>query len=582
MGTWYYTVIFFSIILLACLIWKEVTRPLNLRLLWRIVSSIITVISLSCLAFDIPFTTNEIITTDKRLLLLTNGNNKEDLRDFLKKNGQGIDTITLANLSSSKLQNITTLDVLGNGLDEADLQLLTNKPINFHPSKIPSGIISIYWKQQLKIGESLLVQGTYNNITKMPITICLNAFGDTVDSLVIPAFTSQIFQLQTIPKSNARAVYSLITSAGNDTIENNPIPFEVQAIQPLKVLLLASSPNFENKFLKNWLYENNYVVTTKTFVTKGKFEQSFSNTKTINLDNLSTEILQQFDVVIADAEALQALSKSESLNLKKQIEQDGLGLIIQLDIIGNNNQFYSKLFPLIELNNPNKKDSQLQFANTSTVLEIEEQRYIKQQLNTQVLVKDSKQNSLTSMALFGTGKLLGTALNNTYSLVLKNKQSDYSQLWSLLLQKASKKSFTMDNWNVYPTIPHINQQVNLTLETTAVPTFGQIGSTKVYLKQNENLPFEWSGKYWPLNSGWHNISTPNSNVKYWYVFKESDWQNVTITQKINATELYQLKHPKKDSKITQQTQFVSTIIPKIYFFTLFLLAAGFLWLERKL
>ena len=88
MGTWYYTVIFLSIVLLAYLIWKEVTRPLHLRLLWRIVSSIITIISLSCLAFDISFTTNEIITTDKRLLLLTDGNNKEGNSEKLLFNGE--------------------------------------------------------------------------------------------------------------------------------------------------------------------------------------------------------------------------------------------------------------------------------------------------------------------------------------------------------------------------------------------------------------------------------------------------------------------------------------------------------------
>ncbi len=582
MVTWYYIVVFLSTVLLTYLVWKEAVRPLRLRLLWRIVASTVAVISLVFLAIDVSFTSNQIIATDKKLFLLTDGYNKEEFIDFIKKNTQQIDTITLANLSLSKLKNIPILDVLGNGLDEADLQLLNNKPINFHKPKIPSGIISVYWKQQLTIGENLIVQGKYNNNAKKAVTIYLNAFGDTVDSTIIPAFSNQSFQLQAIPKTNNRTVYSVVVLNGKDTIENNPIPFEVQAMQPLKVLLLASSPNFENKFLKNWLYENNYSVVTKTSVTKGKFVQSFSNTKTINVDNWSTETLEQFDVVIADAEALQALSKSESSNLKKKIEQDGLGLIIQLDSISNNNQFYSKLFPLIELNNPDKKESQLQFSNIITALKVEEKCYIKQQSNTQVLVKDGKQNSVASMALFGTGKLLATTLNNTYSLVLQNKQHSYSQLWSLLLQKASKKSFINDSWTVYPIMPHINQQVRLTLETTAMPTFGQIGLTKIYLRQNENLPFEWSGKYWPLNYGWHTISTPTSNLKYWYVFKENDWQNVAITQKINATELYQLKHSKQDSKISQQTQSVTTIIPKIYFFVFFMLAAGFLWLERKL
>ncbi|MBC7722846.1 MAG: hypothetical protein H7068_12535 [Pedobacter sp.] len=583
MVVWDYIVFVLSSLLLIFLIWKEVIRPLKLRLWWRIIASIIAIICLACLAIDIAYTTNKKLNINgKKLLLLTDGYDKDNLTNFITKNQQQVDTVSINQLSQTILKNFATLDILGYGLDEADLQLLNNQPINFLPSKILSGIVHINWKRQLHIGENLMVQGTYNNTKNKPATIYLNAFGDNIDSTTIKPLTQQIFQLQTIPKHNIRAVYSVIVTAKKDTLENNPLPFEVQATNPLKVLLLASSPNFENKFLKNWLYENNYAVATRTSVSKGKFEQSFSNIKKIGLDKLSPSILQQFDVLIADADELQAIEKNELSTIKNQVEQNGLGLIVQLDSIDNNATFYNKIFPVITATNQDKKETQLQFSNTNTSLQIEQPHYIKPQPNTQILVKNITQNSLASMALFGTGKMVATTLNNTYSLVLQNKENNYSQLWTLLLQKVAKKALEEDNWTVNPEMPHINQQTTLSLETITAPTFGLVGTTKIYLKQNQDLPFEWNGTYWPLKSGWHTVSSPNNNIKYWYVFNPNDWPNVAASQRVNATKLYALQHSIQIEKIIQPLQALKVVIPKIIFFLLFFLAASFLWLERKL
>ena len=583
MVLWHYSYIILSILLLSFLIWKEVTRPLQLRLWWRLIASIITVVSLACLATTISYnTTKKTSSTQRKLVLLTDGYNKDSLASFYSLNQQMVDTIAMSNLSESQLQKFNAIDVMGNGLDEADLLLLNNHSIAFHPSKKPTGIVSINWQKTLTIGENLVVQGTYNNNTKKPCTIYLNAFGNNIDSVTIKPLTQQIFQLQTIPKHNNKTVYSIIVIANNDTLENNPLPFLVQPTVPLKVLLLASSPNFENKFLKNWLYENNYAVATRTTVTKGKFEQSFSNMKTINLDNISATTIQQFDIVIADAKELSAISKNELSTIKNQVVQNGLGLIVRVDSSNNNAPFYLKAFPITPTINQEKKILQLKYNNTTTAIQIDEPHFIKSQSNTQVLVKDSAQNSLASLALFGTGKIVATTLNNTYTLQLQNKQNNYTQLWTLLLQKTAKKALIEDVWTINPSISFINQQIAVSLETTADSVFGLVGTTKIYLQQNEVLPFKWSGIYWPSKAGWHTISSTNKGLHNWYVFNRTHWQSVVASQKINATKLYALKHPITNKTPISLSQTITTIIPKIVFFLFFLLAAGFLWLERKL
>ena len=223
---------------------------------------------------------------------------------------------------------------------------------------------------------------------------------------------------------------------------------------------------------------------------------------------------------------------------------------------------------------------EIKYSNTTTAIQLDEPNYIKPQPNTRVLVKDNSQNSLASLALFGTGKIVATTLNNTYTLQLQNKQNEYTQLWTLLLQKVGKKALSEDAWTVNPSLSFINQQIAVSLETKADRAFGLVGTTKIYLQQNEVLPFKWSGIYWPSKAGWHTISSTNNDFHNWYVFNSTHWQGVVASQKITTTKLYALKHLIPPTTPLLQT--ITIIIPKIVFFLLFLLAAGFLWLERKL
>jgi hypothetical protein len=65
------------------------------------------------------------------------------------------------------------------------------------------------------------------------------------------------------------------------------IPVFVESQATLKVLILSSSPDFENKFLKNWLFENQYVCAVRSAISKNKFSTEFLNSTKINLDQIT-------------------------------------------------------------------------------------------------------------------------------------------------------------------------------------------------------------------------------------------------------------------------------------------------------
>lgn len=426
------------------------------------------------------------------------------------------------------------------------------------------------------------VQGRYNNRSKQPVTIYLSAFGNGIDTVTVAPLQEQTFHLQTTPKHIGRAVYSIIVLAQKDTLENNALPFEVLPTQPLRVLLLAATPNFEHKFLKNWLYENNYAVATRIMVSKAKYATSFLNTKSIALDNITTNTLNHFDVLIADDDALGGLNNSELAAIKTAIVQQGLGLMVQRDSSNNASKFYQQPFTINNTNNNEQKTLKLQFNNAKEQLTVTQPAYLQTGANTQTLVTDDSTKTIAAASILGMGKMVATTLNTTYSLVLQNKQASYYQLWSLLLQKAAKQTSEETSVTIKPNIIRPYQQTTIQLESATQPKGVTVQQTALALQQQVQLPYLWSASYWPKQSGWQHLETANGFSKYWYVFQPKDWAYVQATDNILATKTYAATHAQQSDKAIVVATKQTAVLPKVYSFLLFLLAMAALWLERKL
>jgi hypothetical protein len=155
------------------------------------------------------------------------------------------------------------------------LLLLKGQQIIFHPSPVVTGMGSVNWKQQLRKGEVLYVQGTFVNVEASPVTLLLNGFNSIVDSVVIPAQQTKPFLLRTIPKQNGKAVFPIVALRGKDTLEKEPVPVEIVQSNGLKIMILAASPDFENKFLKDWLSQNGYTVVSKTNISTNNLTGPF-------------------------------------------------------------------------------------------------------------------------------------------------------------------------------------------------------------------------------------------------------------------------------------------------------------------
>jgi hypothetical protein len=581
------------ILIICCLlavfaVWKEYNRSAKKHLVWRIVAALIAIIAFVFIAIPVHYSKNIISQDDHSAVLLTDGFVADSLVGFTnsklftadkaitKKNPKA----KLIRLDELKIDSpaITGLHILGYGLNKDELDQLDSLPVIFHQSELPEGIIAISWNQKLSLGETLKVQGRYKNDSSEPIKLILKGLSTSLDTVTIQPKSDQGFELSAVPKNEGRTLYHLQVINGNDTLANEDLPVEIEPIKPLKILILSASPDFETRFLKNWLSENGFSVAVRSAISKDKFSSEYVNMQPLNMDRLSESLLDQFDLVIGDLSVL----KSESALLKQAVIQKGLGLIIRADTISKASSWLQNDFPVEKLQT---KDAPVPLfikgeKNKTAALKIDP-IFIKYQARTQPLVGDVQNRALVNASLAGAGRLLFTTVNNTYNWILAGDKNDYGAFWSLLISNAARKRPVIEEWSVASQSPSINDPVKLQLETSLPPSEIVAENITIASSQNSDIPFEWGNSYWPSTAGWHPILQKNGKPAWWYVYGKDDWKAVKAFEKITATRFYAKANAVNTSVTKAIHKKVQIEVPKIYFYLLLLVSCTYLWVERK-
>jgi hypothetical protein len=582
MNTWNTIVIIAGTLLLFFLYRKEMMRRNKARLALRIIVSVITVVCLVCMGLPVTISRSTVATAGEAIVI-TAGADKDSIQQFKKLRNSTIPVLEEDELLSDYGTQYDSLHVFGYGFSDEELQTINAKQFIFHPSPIKTGITNISWNGEIKKGETLLVQGTYTNNSALPVALSLNGFNSTFDSMIIPAKKIQSFQLHTVPKQNGKAVYSVSVRQGKELLEKNNLPIEVINSSPIQVMILSSSPDFENKFLKDWLSQNGYTVVTKTMISTNKFDRSIVNAKNMSLDRITPSLMDSFDVLIADELSLLSLSKAEQENIYRQVDQKGMGLLVRADSITTTPAWYAASFRLYGLSGKQPLQLSIPLSTGHAILPVEQPKFIRSQPGTQPLLLDSVNNMVAAATVQGAGKIVFTTLNNTYSWILAGNTASYYSVWNTLLQKAARhdiRSVTMEN---LPGLPVTGQPVTMQLRmvTDSLPVM-QLQKSQLAFAQNKELSSKWASTYWPPGTGWQPAVSMKDVTYNWYVFDKNDWKYVSASGRIAATALYSRQQKNSGKNGQEMGQPAEIPVSLIYFFIPFIICAGFLWMERKI
>jgi hypothetical protein len=402
--------------------------------------------------------------------------------------------------------------------------------------------------------------------------------------------------LGAIPAQVGRAVYHLLAVAGADTLEREDIPVEVVPGKALKILLLASSPDFENTFLMNWLSKNGHGIARRTTISRGKYDKAFVNIPEPEgaLSPLTPSLLDPFDLVIADVSTLSSFGAGELSSLRRAVEEKGLGLILKVDSAG-------------------KGETGIGGAGTIEVAMLKDSSrrlYIKEKPGLQALVRDSLSRITVGISLYGAGKIVFSTLNTTYSQVLSGGGQQYAAYWSGVLRKAAREGAPGEEWRVETDLPGVGEPVVARLQTTkaGLPQgyFGREGELAageergagtgggraVYLAQDMQLPFNWQGIYWPEEAGWQFARCLSGDTYWWYAWPAGAWTNLHRRERWKATLEYMDEKAAGAGEVRsdgaekvggkKEVGAERRVVPKGWFYVVFLLCVLFLWVERKM
>ena len=537
-------------------------------------------------------------------ILLTEGYAPDTLRQLLRRLGAGTSVWAYGNAEKApKAQPLASLltlaeqrpalrrlHVLGAGLPAADLPVLGTTALRLHPGAPAAGFRAAYWPSQLPLGEVLQVEGELTRLKGVgAVWVVLRAAGAGRDSVQLPAKGPGAFRLRYQPKTAGLATYELLLRRPGQPALSEPLPVEITSPALPAVLLLTATPSFELKFLKNYLAEAHYPVALRTSVSRGLVQTDFVNQPRLNLDRLTPALLASYDVVVTDAATLAALSGAETQALQTAIRNGRLGLVTLADAaaLPRNAPARADFAVLPRPASPAALPA-LAWPNAPGEARAPLPAQLRPQPNLRLLVSGPQQAVAAASRRLGLGAVVVSTVPETFRWGLQGHAAVYASFWNRLLGAAVPPAAAAATWHAGTRWPRQAQPLLLHLAAGALPTelptvsaLAGGPAVPLALRQDSRLP-EWStAQFWPSAAGWYQVRGPGRRQHRFYVYPPTAWQGPELQERQQAVA--RLGTAPLASEVAEAAQDTATEPwPAGWFFGLFLLAAGYLWLEEKL
>jgi len=531
-------------------------------------------------------------------IVLTEGYQPDTLRQLLRRLGAGTPVWRygpdgpagarpLGSLLALAEQRpaLRRIHVLGQGLPAGELPQLGAVALRPHTPPAFQGFRSAAWPRQTTLGEALSVAGTVAALpTGGPAWVGLRAAGALRDSVRVPA-NGGPFWLRYRPKATGLALYTLVLRQPGQPPRTEPVPVEIVAPVRPPVLLLSAAPSFEFKFLKNHLAGQPRAVAVRTAVSRGLVQTEFLNQPVQALDHLTPALLARYAVVVADAATLAGLSAPENLALRGAIQAGRLGLVVLADAAPLPAATPARAdFLVLPRATAGASPQPLNWPDAPAAVLAAQPATLRPTAALQPLVQGPGAALVAARRRYGLGAVVVSVVPETFRWALQNQPAAYASFWSRLLTAATPP-VPAATWRIAGAWPRAQTPSVLQLATSTFPesspTVRPLAGGAVVqlpLRQDTRLP-EWStAAFWPAAAGWHRVQGPGRVSFSFYVFGVDDWPGPDIQQR----QLAAAQRATATAPPATAADEVRQPWPAGWFFGLFLLAAGYLWLEEKL
>ncbi|MFN8333737.1 MAG: hypothetical protein U0U09_01340 [Cyclobacteriaceae bacterium] len=563
-----------SVLAVIIFSWLEIRRKQKLLAL-RLFAVIVAVVSLSCLVLN----PSRTVTKSSDIILLTANYNNNVLDSLINKNSNS-QLYELSNVSGPR--NARKIDyrdlaelkgnvtVLGEGLPDYALDYIDTSALTFVPSVMREGVTGIRPKMYTANQVNTL-EGTY--YARGTRSLVLKTSDVTLDSISVNAGLNS-FTLTFTPKTPGRFLYTLAQtdSAGNIIAEQ--FPLKVKSQQTLNILVLNEYPTAETRFLKNYLERQHHKLTLRNKITRDKYRTEFINTPDVNVNRLTENVLRNFDLVITDIQSLATLSGVEKKSLERSVNE-GLGLLTIIDNPAPPQSVSD--FLKIRLSRV-KSDSASLILNKQRLKIPATAAAISSTQKITAIDTDVTNRALSGYLQHGVGKIGFQLLTTTFSLQLSGREEEYATIWSNVittLARKERRAYDLEFLSPFPY--HIDEPVAFRIIAAGDKPLVTFDSADVPLFEDAMIGHVWYGKIWASCAGWNTLAVRQDSTQHiFFVGQEGEWKSIRTYNQQKSLQRIASK-TNSPASIT-----VAQPLPRLIFFVLFLLAAGFLWLAPKL
>ncbi|HEA29257.1 MAG TPA: hypothetical protein ENH91_04575 [Leeuwenhoekiella sp.] len=508
-------------------------------------------------------------------VLLTSGYAKTTL-DSLEDTKQKLVMVNYkpgADLSTA-LDSLSDIFIIGNGIKTYDFWQLKSVATHYLDGKLPHGIIKRQYDNQSVVGKDLIVDGLYSSPKPGTRVVLQDPGGAGLDSVALAENESD-FRISAPLKATGKLVYKLVAKDSlGKVLTTDPLPVEVQARQVFNVLILNDFPAFETKYLKDYLAEMGHKVLIRSKLTKGRFKFEYFNRVKVPLSGLSQAALDSFDLLIIDSQSLKNLPNSVINGLKMAIIDDGLGVFVQADV-----SFFQGSENLASLKFNTDRNTSIRL-NPFPRVALPKSPFVFEKSVGLETVHETDSQIISAYKRMGKGRVGSTVLEKTYELLLNGKKAVYNQLWSELLEPLGKRKATGTSWETQNGMPYLNEPFRFSLSTSDVsPVVTTANGNNVSLKQYVDLPEKWEGRTYPRKKGWNQLRLTQDTTKVfnYFVTDATHWKAVSAYGTIQENKrFFNSEEASTSRKISLEP------VSFWWFFAVFVLCMGYLWLEPKL
>lgn len=506
-----------------------------------------------------------------------------------------------------RLPNLKILHLHGDGFDPAEISALAGLRVVFHPPErraTPAvDVIFLHCPRASLLGDPLTVAGRVGGLVPgQAILLSLEApDGNTVETRT------------TVADANGQATFTLVGAAlpaagrfqWKLKIGQILRSIHVLVANPVlpRILILESSPRFDTTALRRWFEGATGTLVVRTQTGKEQFRYAASREPPAGFTTLDATVLSGYDLLLADARALTTLGAAERAALAAAVEKNGLGLLTRADeaiFPPDAPPIAPELRPLLPWKlaalhdfPPNEERAvhpHWPGQTSAPTLPVPAAPFgIDPAPAQETVVDDGQGSALVAAVRRGRGWVALSLLGDTTRWQRGADSAAFAGYWSWLFSKISRASETgrwsLEDGDAGPVFVDHPLELCWTGSSSARPTGAVVtaGSnapaTPLPLAQDLEDPGIWRGTFWPRSTGWHRLVDGAGATLDFYVDAAGDWPALQAARRRDATARIASDSAGSNSPVAH-TPDPSHVHPG-WWFGCFLLAAGYLWTERR-